>query len=143
MEESGPDVVGQRIAEVRHLLVDIRQYGETIARREPAITEHVDAACTAVGAVLHNLSLNPDDISRMGLSLEALGPLRDLLEGCANSTTLGQDDLFRKSYTLVEQSLTQTTDTFCRLKTTGLVADDKLRLAGLNEAVRQLFGSRI
>ncbi len=142
MEESGLDVVGQRIAEVRRLLVDIREHGEQIAKREPAISEHVDAACTAVGAVLHNLSLNPDDVSRMGLSLEALGPLRDLLEGCANSTTLGQDDLFRKSYTLVEQSLKNTAETFYTLKTKGLVADDTLRLAGLNEAVKQLFGSR-
>ena len=142
-EGYSPQFVDKRVRDVRGTLIELREHARVIADSGADKGGHFDQAvhrtCTSVEKVLQNLKRDPDDFSRMGLALESLGPLNELVERCAHYAATGvEEGKLNRALNSGKEALAMTAQKFEKLHNGPLQLDDELELKGLRKTVEDL-----
>lgn len=144
-EGYSPKYVDSRVREVRGKLIDLREHTRVIMesgveKPDGPLDLLVNKVCANVEKVLQNLKKDPNDMARMGLALETLDPLNELMGKCAQFAATGVDQTrMDKAIEAAKQALTITADKYDQLHRGGILhIDDDIELRGLKRTIEDL-----
>lgn len=134
------EFIEKQIAEIRKKLIELHRISEDIKQNngDPdfAIDSKVAKVVNAVGKVCDNLKLDREDYSKVGLTLESLNPLQEVMERLSKAALTGValEGPRKAALTALEQVAT----TFKGLLEKGFQSDDEIVLRALVKTVELL-----